>query len=131
MFFSCILVFLFSTLTPLRYLIVYAAVISCGRAGPSLDTCDGTERYDNMEGDPDRNSIHGFGGDDLLSGSLDNDALHGGSGNDKLTGGLGDDILFGSPGEDSFDCGLGNDQIIHFNLSEADTKSNDCESIWP
>jgi RTX calcium-binding nonapeptide repeat (4 copies) len=130
-FFSCILVFLFSILTSLHCPIVYAAVISCGPAGPSLDTCDGTERDDNMEGDSDGNSIYGLGGDDQLSGGLGNDGLHGGSGNDKLTGGPGDDILFGSPGEDSFYCGLGNDQIIHFNLSEGDTKSNDCESIWP
>lgn len=57
--------------------------------------------------------------------------LHGGSGDDQLIGGPGDDILYGSPGEDSFRCGPGNDQIIYFNTSEGDIKTNDCESLWP
>lgn len=111
--------------------IVYADVISCDPAGPFLKTCDGTEDDDIMEGNSERNSIYGLGGDDKLVGGAGNDGLHGGRGDDELTGGPGDDLLFGSPGRDSFDCGLGNDQIIHFNLSEGDTKSNDCESRWP
>jgi Ca2+-binding RTX toxin-like protein len=115
----------------LNHHIVYADVISCDPAGPFLKTCDGTDGDDIMEGDSERNSIYGFGGDDKLIGGAGNDALHGGPGDDELTGGAGNDLLFGSPGEDSFDCGLGDDQIIHFNLSEGDTKSKGCESIWP
>jgi Ca2+-binding RTX toxin-like protein len=86
-------------------------VISYGPAGPSLDTCSGTERDDNMKGDSGGNSIYGLEGDDLLSGGAGNYDLHDGPGNDKLTGGSGDDILFGSPGEDSFECGQGNDLL--------------------
>jgi hypothetical protein len=130
-FLSCLLFFQFSMMAYMYYPIANAAVISCGPSGPSLDTCDGTEGDDNMEGDSDINSIYGLGGDDQLSGGAGNDGLHGGAGNDKLTGGPGDDILYGSPGEDSFECGPGKDQIIYFNLSEGDTKSNDCESLWP
>jgi Ca2+-binding RTX toxin-like protein len=120
-----------SFLKILNHSIVYAAVISCDPAGPSLDTCNGTEEDDNMKGDSERNLMYGLGGDDQLSGGADSDGLHGGSGDDQLIGGPGDDILYGSPGEDSFRCGHGNDQIIYFNASEGDTKTNDCERLWP
>ena len=125
-FISCLFLLTFQ-----NYLITYAAVISCDPAGPFLDTCDGTEEDDEMKGDSERNSIYGHEGDDQLSGGAGNDSLHGGLGDDELTGGAGNDILFGSPGADSFKCGLDNDQIINFNASEDDTKSNDCESLWP
>lgn len=130
-FLFCILYIQLFGLKFLYYPIVYGAVISCGPTGPVLKTCDGTEGDDNMKGDSDSNLIYGLGGDDQLSGGAGSDGLHGGSGNDELTGGPGDDILYGSPGEDSFNCGSGNDQIINFNESEGDTKSDDCESLWP
>ena len=120
-----------SVLKILNHSFVYAAVISCDPAGPSLDTCNGTEGDDNMKGDFEGSLMYGFGGDDQLSGGADSDGLHGGSGDDQLIGGPGDDILYGSPGEDSFRCGPGNDQIIYFNTSEGHIKTNDCESLWP
>ena len=127
----CTLFIQLSILKILNPPIVNAAVISCDPAGPSLDTCNGTEEDDNMKGDSERNLMYGLGGDDQLSGGADSDGLHGGSGDDQLIGGPGDDILYGSPGEDSFRCGHGNDQIIYFNASEGDTKTNDCERLWP
>jgi Ca2+-binding RTX toxin-like protein len=130
-FLFCILYLQFSSFKLLYYPTVYADVISCGTAGPVLEPCNGTEGDDNMNGDSDSNLMYGLGGDDQLSGGEGSDGLHGGSGNDELTGGSGDDILYGSPGEDSFNCGSGNDQIINFNESEGDTKSDDCESLWP
>lgn len=128
-FLYSVLFFLFSIYA--NYSIVYAAVISCDPAGPFLNTCDGTEGDDNMKGDSERNSIYGHEGDDQVSGGAGNDGVHGGLGDDQLIGGPGDDILFGSPGADYFNCGPGNDQIINFNGSEDDTKSNDCERLWP
>jgi hypothetical protein len=130
-FLFCLILFQFSILTSLYHPKVYAAIVSCGPAGPSLDTCNGTEEDDNMKGDSDSNLMYGLGGDDQLNGGGGSDGLHGGSGNDQLTGGPDDDILYGSPGADSFRCGVGNDQIINFNASEDDTKSNDCEDLWP
>ena len=131
MFIPC---FLFVVLFILIFLYpsaVYAAIISCDPAGPHLDTCNGTEGKDKMKGHPEGSLMYGLGGDDQISGGPGNDGLHGGLGNDQLTGGDGDDILFGSPGADSFTCGRGNDQIVNFNESEGDTKSDDCESLWP
>ena len=130
-FLFCTLFVQLPTLKILNYSIVYADVISCDPAGPSLDTCDGTEEDDNMKGDSERNLMYGHGGDDQLCGGAGRDGLHGGLGDDQLIGGLGDDILYGSPGEDSFGCGPGNDQIIYFNASEGDTKTKDCERLWP
>jgi hypothetical protein len=121
----------FSSVKFIYYPIVYADDISCGPAGPVLVPCNGTEGDDNMKGDTDSNLLYGHEGDDQLSGGDGDDGLHGGDGNDRLTGGPGDDILYGSPGEDSFNCGPGNDQIINFNESEGDTKSDNCERLWP
>ena len=109
----------------------YGAAIPCDSSGPKLDTCNGTKKDDNMKGDSGSNLIYGLGGDDQLSGNAGSDGLHGGLGNDELIGGSGDDILYGSPGVDSFNCGTGKDQIINFNSSEGDTKSDDCEDLWP
>ena len=131
MFISCTLFILLTIFTFLYNLIVYAAIISCDPAGPHLDTCNGTEGKDQMKGHSEGSLMYGLGGDDQISGGSGNDALHGDLGNDQLTGGDGDDILFGSPGADSFTCGRGNDQVVNFNESEGDTKSDDCESLWP
>jgi hypothetical protein len=130
-FLSCFFCIYLIGLTSIYYPIVYADVISCGPAGPVLEPCHGTEGDDDMQGDSDSNLMYGLAGDDQLSGGDGSDGLHGGLGNDELTGGPGDDILYGSPGEDSFNCGPGNDQIINFNESEGDSKSDDCESLWP
>ena len=131
-FLSCVLLFQFSPLTLPYYSIVYAAVISCGPiSDPQWDPCNGTEGDDNMRGDAEQNKINGLGGNDQLSGAGGLDYLHGGYGNDQLTGGPGDDVLYGSPGADSFRCGPGYDTITYFTPSEGDTRSNDCEVLWP
>jgi RTX calcium-binding nonapeptide repeat (4 copies) len=130
-FLSCVLLFQFSPLTSPYYSVVYAAVISCGPASdPRWNPCLGTEGDDNMRGDSEYNIMGGLEGNDQLSGGAV-DILHGGYGNDQLSGGPGDDNLEGSFGADSFRCGPGNDQIVYFNASQGDTKSNDCERLWP
>lgn len=131
MFISSTLFTLLTIFTCLYNPIVYAAIISCDPENPHLNTCNGTEGKDKMKGHSEGSLMYGLSGDDQISGGPGNDGLHGGLGNDQLTGGDGDDILFGSPGADSFTCGRGNDQIVNFNESEGDTKSDDCESLWP
>jgi Ca2+-binding RTX toxin-like protein len=121
-----------STLTPAYHSIVYAAVITCGPyTDPRSDPCNGTYGDDNMRGDAGPNKMNGLGGNDQVSGGLGNDLLHGGYGDDDLSGGPGNDDLFGSVGADSLKCGAGYDQIGHFNQSEGDTKSSDCERLYP
>jgi RTX calcium-binding nonapeptide repeat (4 copies) len=127
-----IMAFQLSLLTLPYYSMVYAAVISCGPASdPRWYPCNGTTGDDNMKGDSERNSMNGLWSNDQLSGGGGNDGLHDGYGNDQLIGGLGDDNLYGSVGADSLKCRPGNDQISYFNASEGDTKSNDCERLWP
>jgi RTX calcium-binding nonapeptide repeat (4 copies) len=130
-FLSCVLLFQFSLLTLPYTSVIYAAVISCSNRAGLDPPCPGTEGDDNMKGDAGHNSMNGLGGNDQMSGGAGNDRLHGGYSNDQLTGRPGDESLYGSLGADSFKCGPGNDQIDYFTPSEGDTKSNDCEILWP
>jgi Ca2+-binding RTX toxin-like protein len=58
-----------------------------------------------------------------------NDELIGGGGKDLLSGGNGNDELTGGIGPDRFDYGSGKDKITHFNPSEGDIKSTNCEQF--
>lgn len=40
-------------------------------------------------------------------------------------------LFLGRWGADSYKCGPGDDQISYFNAAEGDTKTNDCERLWP
>ncbi len=58
-----------------------------------------------------RETINGFGGNDVLFGRGGNDVLRGGSGNDVLDGGDGHDHLFGNQNDDVFLISVGNDTL--------------------
>lgn len=55
------------------------------------------------------------------------DSLNGGRGNDNLFGDPGNDYLSVGPGIDYFDYGPGKDRVLDFNLTEGDTKNQNCE----
>ena len=58
-----------------------------------------------------------------------NDELIGGGGKDLLSGDNGNDELTDGIGPDRFDYGAGKDKITHFNPSEGDIKSTNCEQF--
>ncbi|MBX7146810.1 MAG: hypothetical protein K1X44_05825 [Alphaproteobacteria bacterium] len=89
---------------------------------------DGTNGNDFLTGrDEERNTIHGYGGNDVILGANDEDVLYGddgddniwagdsddvvegGDGNDVLFGGNNDDNLFGNNGDDTLLGGNGKD----------------------
>jgi Ca2+-binding RTX toxin-like protein len=114
---------------------------------PTDDTIVGSSHDDKINADFGNDYVKGNGGDDIIQGGGGSDKLYGnkgadyilggfgddliiaGSGNDKLLGGPDDDTLIGGPGADYFNCGDGQDQIVDFNPSQGDTRTQDCEVI--
>ena len=74
-----------------------------GAAG--LDTLDGGNGNDFLEGGDDDDTLYGRNGDDTLSGGAGNDSLTAENGNDTLDGGVGTDSLSGGDGNDTCTTG--------------------------
>ena len=73
--------------------------------------------------------MFGCGGVDTLNGDNGNDILDGGNDGDTLNGGRGNDRLTGGPGADTFNCGMGDDTVTDYDPSEGDTVNADCENV--
>ena len=66
-----------------------------------IESIQGSEFGDILNGDVNGNSFFGGSGDDWLFGQGGNDTLKGGQGNDQIRGGAGNDALTGSQGNDT------------------------------
>ncbi|MBB6564111.1 Ca2+-binding RTX toxin-like protein, partial [Acidovorax soli] len=62
-------------------------------------------------GSEGRDTITGYGTDDVSDGKADNDTIYGRGGNDSLSGGNGEDYLDGEGGNDTLNGGAGNDTL--------------------
>ncbi len=82
-----------------------------GEESPNLDTLNGSEAGDWMDGFAGDDVLNGLAGDDYLFGREGNDFLTGGTGNDSISGGEGDDFLAGGAGSDLLAGGAGNDNL--------------------
>ncbi|MGH1404168.1 MAG: Ig-like domain-containing protein, partial [Alphaproteobacteria bacterium] len=59
----------------------------------------------------EKDTINGYGGDDVILGLGGDDSLSAGDGNDRLDGGAGDDVLSGGDGDDTYVFSSGNDVV--------------------
>ena len=78
---------------------------------PIIFRIDGDAEDNLLRGNPFRDRILGYGGDDTLRGYGGDDTLLGGAGNDLLGSGQGDDLLRGGRGDDTLVGGLGHDTL--------------------
>jgi len=81
-----------------------------------------------INGKNSNDTLIGTNKNDIIRGYNGNDNIRGLKGNDQLIGNNGNDTLNGGTGSDKFDCGQGIDNVIDFNLSEGDTRLNNCEA---
>ena len=83
--------------------------IKCGK---SAATIVGTSVGNIINGTPERDIIHGLGGNDTINGNEGNDLICGGKGNDTLNGDDGNDRLLGQGGADTLNGDAGDDRLI-------------------